>query len=421
MPDSYLLEDDVSTERQHADAGPSSSKQWMLCPASVTQSRGKPRKSSVFAREGTAAHAVAELLIKGEPVPSHIEVEGERIEVTEDMLDYVAPYVAFADMTEATADWFAIEQRVSLEGYYPEGMPEPVFGTGDMLAFFARTRKLRIADFKYGKGVKVKAAGNSQGRCYALGAICALVDAGFPVPIEIEIMIFQPRVSDTPEMEVISYDDLIAWFHLELKPAIARIGAMDTTEVPGECQFCPRIGECRSVGRKAIEESRLAFDDGKVGGVVAPEMSSLSNEEIGAILAKAEIIENWIKGLRAEASTRIDAGQSVPGWKLVPKRAQRDWKDEEVAAKTFTRRGLTAVEIYKTKLHSPAGMEKVLKASGMTKEGIALVLKDLVVKESSGTTLVEDEDSRPAVSLASIFDAAPAPLLIGGASADDVL
>jgi hypothetical protein len=392
----------------------------MLCPASVTLSRDKPRKSSVFAREGTCAHAVAELLIKGEPVPPEIEVEGEVIAVTDDMLDYVAPYVSFADMAEATADFFAIEQRVTLEAYYPEGMPEPVFGTADMVAYFHKTRRLRIADFKYGRGVKVSAKGNAQGRLYAIMAIPLLVDHGFKdPPVEIEIMIFQPRVSETPEIEVISYAELMTWFVKELKPAIKRIASDDTTENPGECQFCPRIGECRAAGRSAVEASRVAFDDGKI---VTPETSSLSNEEIGDILTKADLVENWIKGVRAEASLRIDAGQTVPGWKLAPKRAQRKWKDEEAAAQVFLKRGLTRLEVYETELRSPAGMEKVLKASGMTKEGIALVLKDLIVKESSGTTLVEDSDSRPSVSLKSIFDAAPAPALIaGGASADDVL
>lgn len=409
----------MSHERQHADAGPSSAKQWMLCPASVTLSRGKPRKSSVFAREGSAAHAAAEMLIRGDPVPPAIEIEGDVISVTEEMLDYVAGYVRFADVMEATASFFAVEQRVSLESFYPgNAMPEPVFGTADMISYHEATRKLTVADFKFGKGVKVDAKGNTQGRTYALGAINLLASKGFHLLNEIEILIFQPRVSPDPSKETLSRVELITWFENELKPAIARIGAGDTTENPGECQFCPRIGECRSVGRKAIEESRLAFDDGKL---TAPETSSLTDEEIGAILSKAEIIENWIKGLRAEASTRIDAGQSVPGWKLVPKRAQRKWKDEEDAAKTFLKRGMTKAEVYETELRSPAGMEKVLKASGMTKEGIALVLKDLVVKESSGTTLVEDSDSRPAVSLASIFDAAPAPRLIASSSVDDVL
>ncbi len=409
----------MSTERQHADAGPSSSKQWLRCHASVTKSRGKPRRSSVFAREGSAAHDIAEKLIRGEPVPSHIEVEGELIEVTEDMIEYVSGYVAFADMEEFLADFFAVEQRVSLEGYYPQGMPEPIFGTADLISYVKKTRVLTVADFKYGKGVRVKAEGNSQGRIYALGAIVALVDAGFPVPAEIRIMIFQPRVSDTPEMEVISYDELIAWFHLAVKPAIARIGAGDTTENPGDhCQFCPRIGECRAVGRKAIEESRLAFDDGKV---VAPETSSLSNEEIGEILTKADLIEGWINGVRAEASLRIDAGQTVPGWKLVPKRAQRKWMDEEATVQDFMKRGLTINDVYERKVKSPAGMEKVLKSSGMTKEGIALVLKDLVVKESSGTTLAEDADTRPAVSLKSIFDAAPAPRYVSIADSQDGL
>jgi hypothetical protein len=410
----------MSTERQHADAGPSSAKTWMLCPASVTLSRGKPRKGSTFAREGTAAHAVAELLIKGEPVPPTIEVEGEVITISDDMLDYVAPYVAFADMTEATADFFAVEQRVTLEAYFPMNqMPEPVFGTADMIAYHEASRKLTIVDFKYGKGVKVDAKNNAQGRTYALGAAALLAAKGFPLLNEIEILIFQPRVNPDPSRETLSRVELVTWFENELKPAIERIGAGDTTETPGECLFCLRIGECRAAGRSAVEASRLAFDDGKV---VAPETSSLTNEEIGDILTKAELIEKWIKGVRAEASSRIDAGQTVPGWKLAPKRAQRKWKDEEAAAQAFLKRGLTRLEVYETELRSPAGMEKVLKAGGMTKEGIALVLKDLVVKESSGTTLVEDSDNRPAVSLKSIFDAAPAPALIaGGASADDVL
>jgi hypothetical protein len=409
----------MSTERQHADAGPSSSKQWMSCSASITMSRGKQRKSSVFAREGSAAHLAAELLIRGEPVPSSIEIEGDVFPVTDEMLNHISGYVNFADLMQCTSDFFAVEQRVSLESYYPDGPVEPVYGTADLLCYDVKTRLLTVADLKFGRGVRVKAEGNSQGRIYALGAIAELVARDLPPPADIRIMIFQPRVSDTPEIEVISYAELMTWFVKELKPAIARIGAGDTTENPGEwCQFCPRIGECRAAGRSAVEASRVAFDDGKI---VTPETSSLSNEEIGDILTKAELIENWIKGVRAEASLRIDAGQTVPGWKLAPKRAQRKWKDEEAAAQTFLKRGLTRLEVYETELRSPAGMEKVLKASGMTKEGIALVLKDLVVKESSGTTLVEDSDSRPSVSLKSIFDAAPAPALIAGASADDVL
>lgn len=404
----------MTDEKQHAEAGPSSSKTWMRCPASVTKSRGKPRKSSNFAREGTAAHAVAEMLIKGVPAPQTIMVEGEEIEVSEDMLNYVSGYVGFADMLESTADFFAVEQGVTLEAYFPDGMPEPVFGTVDLIAYSASTKRLTVADFKYGKGVKVKAAGNTQGRTYALGAIAALVGAGFPEPAEIEIMIFQPRVSPDPDREVISNAELMTWFIEELEPAIQRIGAGDETETPGECQFCPRIGECRAVQQSAMEASRLAFDDGKVA---APQTTSLSNAEIGEILSKAEIIENWLKGLRAEASLRIDAGQTVPGWKLAPKRATRKWRDEEATVAEFYRQGFKPTEVHEMKVKSPAAMEKVLKSSGMTKEGVALVLKDLVVKESSGTTLVEDTDERPSVSMKAIFDAAP---MIAGASVDEV-
>src|SRR3546814_18193298 len=44
----------------HAVLGASSSHRWFHCPGSIRASEGMPNTSSVFAREGTAAHALAE-------------------------------------------------------------------------------------------------------------------------------------------------------------------------------------------------------------------------------------------------------------------------------------------------------------------------------------------------------------------------
>lgn len=395
-----------AAERQHAEAGPSSSKTWIQCPASVTLSRGVRRKGSFYANEGTAAHAVAEFLIRDEPVPPTIKVDDDVIPVTDEMLDHVSGYVNFAQMLQSFADFFAVEQRVTLEPYYPEGMPEPVFGTADMIAYNASTRRLTVADFKYGKGVRVDARDNSQARIYALGAMALLNQlTDYPDPVEIETLIFQPRLSADPSIEIISNAELMTWFVQKLKPAIERIGAGDTTENPGECTFCPRLGSCRAVHRTAQETARLTF-----GKVSPPETRDLTNEELGDILTKAEMIEAWVGAVRAEASARIDRGQKVPGWKLVAKRASRKWVDEDAAFEALRKHGLPVDRIdAEPKIKSPAQIEKELKAFGDTKEGIDMILKPLVVKESSGTTLVEDSDERPGVDLKTVFGALPTP------------
>lgn len=384
----------IAEEKEHAEAGPSSSKTWMLCPASVTLSRGKPRRSSTYAREGSAAHLVAELLIKDEPVPPTITIEGETFDVTDEMVDYVSGYVAYAQSLESMADFFAVEQRVSLAAYFPNGMPEPVFGTSDLIAYMSSTRVLDVADLKYGKGHRVSAKDNSQGRIYALGAIAELVAAGFPEPVKIRISIFQPRIRAEPDVEVLSHAQLMTWMVQELVPAIERLGNGDTTEEPGDCFFCPRIGDCRAVQNKALAAAQMAF-----GESAPPSPVTFDNDEISEILTKADMIESWVEGIRAEAKARIEAGQTIPGWKLEPTRPTRKWEDEDEVRKVMKKAGLTPAEMIENKLKSPAQMEKTLKAKGTTKEGIDLLMKGLVTKESKGTKLA------PSADLESVFTA----------------
>ena len=81
------------------------------------------------------------------------------------------------------------------------------------------------------------------------------------------------------------------------------------------------------------------------------------------------------------------------GYKLVNKRATRNWADEERTVKYFAKIGLPAAERHVKKLISPAQAEKVLKANKLPD-----TLPDhLVEKVSSGTTLAPESDKRPAV------------------------
>jgi len=86
----------------------------------------------------------------------------------------------------------------------------------------------------------------------------------------------------------------------------------------------------------------------------------------------------------------LKAGTPVPGYKLVPKRATRQWIDPAKAQAALEGIGLDATELTETKLVSPAQAEKVLK-----KRKLAMP-DDLIVAVSSGDTLATEDDPRPA-------------------------
>jgi len=87
----------------------------------------------------------------------------------------------------------------------------------------------------------------------------------------------------------------------------------------------------------------------------------------------------------------LDAGKPVPGFKLVAKRAIRQWADENEANHWLDGKGLEPDQIYEKKIISPAGAEKLLKKNKI------VLPQELVVAVSSGSTLVEESDPRPAV------------------------
>ena len=96
--------------------------------------------------------------------------------------------------------------------------------------------------------------------------------------------------------------------------------------------------------------------------------------------------------------TALENGVTVPGWKLVDKRATRKWAadDAEITAEITAEiaaefGGIGTDKLYKTELLSPAQMEKVLKEYGLVIP--ALLLKTV----SSGHTLVPESDKRPSV------------------------
>ena len=298
----------MTATKAHSDASPSSSSIWINCPASVTKARGRVRKATVYTQEGTAAHRAAEIMLTNGKVPKQMIIEGEIITITPEMLDAAKTY---ADYVKALPGIPMIETRLK---YSVDG--EDLSGTADAVVIDGP--RLEIVDFKYGQGVPVPPDG-PQLRIYALGA---LEEAGpFNSINEIGLTIVQPRSGGIKGVNI-PVSELTNWEAGILIPAARRVAAGDTTETPGDhCRWCVRAGECQALAALAMANAKVAF------GEVPPDPTGMSAEELGEILAHGEMILSWVGKVRAEVSGRIDNGQAVPGWKLVPKRAMRKWAD----------------------------------------------------------------------------------------------
>jgi 3-hydroxyisobutyrate dehydrogenase-like beta-hydroxyacid dehydrogenase len=112
---------------------------------------------------------------------------------------------------------------------------------------------------------------------------------------------------------------------------------------------------------------------------------------ISEYLKKTDMLEQWIADVRSLAHQILEAGKPVPGFKLVAKRATRQWADDDQALVAMLNDGIPEAELLTTKVISPAQAEKVLKKHGKQ------LPANQVVAVSSGSTLVEESDSRPAV------------------------
>jgi len=365
----------------HAHASPSSSEIWINCAASVTQARGRQRKATVYTREGSAAHQLAERILtartKGKNLSDvrSILIEGEDVPVTEEMVDAVDTYVSYVLGLKGTKLFETVVKVETADDL------EALWGTADTIAI--KKREVEIVDFKYGQGVFVP-ADTPQFRIYAIGVLDYL---GPFVEIDnVKLTVVQPRAGDEPvRSSIIPVDELVRWQKDVLVPALRRLKAGDATEKPGDhCRWCVRAGECKTLAALAMDSARIAFDE------VPPDPTGMTDEEIGRVLAHGELILSWVNKLRQEASARIDGGGAVPGWKLVAKRAMRRWDDPEGALLAMKGRvPLTNV----LRIETIGTVEKVLKRYKVPLD----IIHPYTIKESSGTTLVSEADGRPAV------------------------
>jgi hypothetical protein len=380
--------------RAHAKLSPSAAHRWIECPGSIAACEGIPSKSSRFADEGTAAHTLAEFCFAGKvdadtyagdyvdigvgkllprDLVGHPGAQGI-FEVTEEMTEAVQVYL---DFIRPLCEGAEVEAEAKLDLTSIPGME---FGTGDFCAYNPTTKDLDIVDLKYGKGVLVRARDNPQLLTYALGVARRYHNRGVR---RVRCTIVQPRRNHVDTAEYNGVD--LLEFEADLTTAAIATTAPDAPRKAGEwCKFCPAGPGCTEFANAATAAAVGAFSEPADDGLST--ISLMGADDLASALRKAHILKAWLKRMEEFAHSEAMAGRLPTGFKLVPKRAVRRWRDE---GETIARLANADVDPWEKKLISPAAAEKLL-----GKKRASAILEPLVVRESFGTNLVPVEDPR---------------------------
>lgn len=138
----------------HAELSPSSAARWMTCPGSVALCRGIEDKGSRYADEGTAAHELAERILKGEDGAALVGGMAENgLPFTAEMLVDVRKYTDYVqNLVETTGGTLFVEEKLPLDHITGETGAR---GTAD--AVVITDDEIIVIDLKFGMGEKVDA------------------------------------------------------------------------------------------------------------------------------------------------------------------------------------------------------------------------------------------------------------------------
>ncbi len=366
----------------HALLSASGSKRWLTCTPSAKLEATLPEQKKAsgafdFSQEGTMAHALGEIKLRYHFGQIGIEEYNRELEIIkatpyydDDFAAYVDNYVLYVRSQIGEGDVPLFEQRVDFSDWVPDG-----FGTADVVIL--SKYKIRVIDLKFGKGIPVAAMDNTQLRLYALGAYSKFKEE-YPELREVEYTIHQPRL-DSISSDGTSITKLIDWANYFVKPKAKKAWSGAGEFLPGDhCQFCRAKAQCRARSDYNTELARQEFK--------APPL--LTEEEISAILSKAQDLRTWVNDVETYALDQAVTCNNVPpGFKLATSVTHRRIADHELAATVLVEKGIPSEQLWEPrKLKSLATLEKINKQ-------VAAYLGDLVLRPEGSPKLVRVKET----------------------------
>lgn len=394
--------------KAHALLSASSAHRWLNCTAAPRLEETIPdTEVSIYAQEGTLAHSICEAvadynfgIIKRPAFRKRLD------ELKHDPLydpemdktsEFYGNYLWEKAMTYPERPFVAMEVKVELTDWIPDG-----FGTCDCVMI--GSGKLHITDYKHGKGVVVSAQNNPQMRLYALGALKKYT-AIFGETIQtVSMAIVQPRITEDVEEEELTVEELLAWGE-QIKPIAEKAftGTGATYQAGTWCKFCKARAVCRarSENMTALEdfkdiviEGKLSEDDRKAIQtkelLTGEKTPTLTDAEVADLICRGAALKDWYEDLCSYAQQAIEAGRTIPGYKLVAGKSNREWTDEEKALKTIIAGGYAETMLYERKTKTLSALEKMI-----GKKDFEALVGQYITKPLGKPTLVSASDKRP--------------------------
>lgn len=413
----------------------------MLCPGKIVLEEGAPDNTNAYAAEGTAAHQVLTWALQEErPAAAyigrvlHLDSRGKvcdpdinrvefTFEVDQDMAEHVQTCIDYClDLKGDDGVLFA-DIRVNYSTYL-DVEEHTAWGTADVI--IARGNEIVVVDFKYGRGVEVDAESNPQMSLYGLGALQGYngLVADFD---HVRLAISQPRVKSAPSEWDCSVDALEAWGRSTARSAVNTCknasailspdqGGMTTTEWedtflrPTEkaCKFCRAKATCPALRNEALdtvcEFGPPASPDEFTDPVPLDTNGDNDPAWLSMIVSKADLIEDWLKSVRAEVERRLLAGDGVPGYKLVQgKKGNRQWRDAKEAEELLKTMRVKLEDMYDFNLISPTTADKLAKAGAIGPRQWPK-LQGLITQSEGKPHVAPVSDSRPALVVTPVVD-----------------
>jgi hypothetical protein len=409
----------------HAKLSPSKRSRWALCPGSIREEAKYPDTGSgPAAADGTHSHTLLEHCIKN-------GLSDPMDQVGETFTDHEGTFKVDADRAARVKTAIEYIRERSMNGLLlviseEKVDPEHLLGRKDLSGTvdcqIVGPDWIELIDYKDGMGV-VSAEGNMQLEQYAYGVLAVYklpVNGAYPFST-VRMTIIQPKLAMKGMKPITSHEVSVRDLMANMGTIITQAAATDAPDAPlvpgdSQCKFCRAKGSCSALANNVMKEVGIMFQPVVTETLDVAQQSAdkdpstMDDAQIAQIMEAAPLMRQLLEGVEKEALRRLQAGQTIPGLKLVNGRGSRAWAlPEDEMAEKLIKMGIPKSAVYETKLVTPAKAEKLTweKKDGtkvtLTERQLKRMDQEYVSKLAGKITVVPESDGRPAV----IMNAAP--------------